>query len=51
MIEAYSLAVQCGNGNHQVVPSLMCREDDAYLLRQLVLMWSNYKLMAMRPVS
>ncbi|TXG65418.1 hypothetical protein EZV62_006693 [Acer yangbiense] len=31
-----------------VVPSLMCQEDDAYLLRQLVLMWSNYKLMAGR---
>ena len=30
----------------QVVPSLMCQDDDAYLLRQLVLMWSNYKLMA-----
>ena len=26
----------------------MCQEDDAYLLRQLVLMWSNYNLMAKR---
>ncbi|KAI9185400.1 hypothetical protein LWI28_006835 [Acer negundo] len=32
--------------NTVVVPSLMCQDDDAYLLRQLVLMWSNYKLMA-----
>ncbi|KAK3199065.1 hypothetical protein Dsin_022480 [Dipteronia sinensis] len=29
-----------------VVPSLMCQDGDAYLLRQLVLMWSNYKSMA-----
>ncbi|KAK0599266.1 hypothetical protein LWI29_003741 [Acer saccharum] len=29
-----------------VVPSLMCQDDDTYLLRQLVLMWSNYKWMA-----
>ncbi|KAH7574589.1 hypothetical protein JRO89_XS03G0317400 [Xanthoceras sorbifolium] len=31
--------------NTMVLPSLMC-QNDAYLLRQLVLMWSNYKLMA-----
>ncbi|KAK2640364.1 hypothetical protein Ddye_028159 [Dipteronia dyeriana] len=32
--------------NTMAVPSLMCQDDDAYLLRQLVLIWSNYKLMA-----
>ncbi|KAK2639925.1 hypothetical protein Ddye_027720 [Dipteronia dyeriana] len=29
-----------------VVPSLVCQDDEACLLRQLVLMWSNYKSMA-----